>query len=121
VSSCSSEASPDFQPALRIISSITNANPASVTTTIDHDYLDGLIVRLIIPDGFGMTQADNLTGTITVTADDTFTIDIDTTNFDAFAAPSPLPSAYTCAQVIPIAEGTSLTNVTKNLLPSGER
>lgn len=121
MSSCYSNASPEFQPAMRIISAITNANPAAVTTTIDHDYLDGLIVRLVIPDGFGMTQADSLTGSITVTGETTFTINIDTSGFDAFASPSPIPDAYTCAQVIPVGEGTLLTNVTTNVSRSGER
>ena len=97
-------------------------NPAVVTTTIDHDYLSDEIVRLIIPDGFGMTQANNLTGTITVSGNTTFTIDIDTAFFDVFAAPSPLPTSYTCAQVLSIAEiSSTLAGATKNVLPSGAR
>lgn len=76
-------ASPTFQPAMRIISAITNASPATVTTTFDHDYVSGTVVRLHIPTGFGMYQANKLQGEITVTGTTTFTIDIDTTDFDA--------------------------------------
>ncbi len=122
MTACFSNPSPTFQPAMRIISSITNANPAAVTTTIDHDYLSDEIVRLIIPLGFGMVQANSLTGTITFTGNTIFTIDIATTFFDVFAAPSPLPSSYTCSQVIPIAEiSSTLAGATKNVLPSGDR
>lgn len=119
MTSCYSNPSPMFQPAMRIVSSITNANPASVTTTLDHNYLTGEIVRLIVPQGFGMTQINNLTGTITVTGSTTFLIDIDTTFFDVFSVPSPLPMAYTCPQVIPVGEVSSiLSGATKNVLPT---
>lgn len=122
MSSCHSESSPMFQPAMRIISTITNSNPATVTTTIDHDYISGEIVRLIIPKGFGMPQADKKYGEITVTGTDTFTIDIDTTHFDPFSPPSPLPDAFTCAQTIPIGEVASiLSGATKNVSRIGER
>jgi len=122
MSSCYSNSSPTFQPAMWIISAITNDNPAQVTTTADHGYVSGEIVRLVIPSNFGMIQANQLYGEITVTGNTTFTIDIDTTNFDAFAAPSPTPDAYTCAQVIPMGEiSSTLAGVTKNVLPSGDR
>lgn len=75
---------PTFQRAMRVISSITNANPAVVTTTTDHQYLTGMVIRLNIPKGFGMQQANQLYGTITVTGDTSFSIDIDTTNMDRF-------------------------------------
>jgi len=81
------DANPVFQRAMRIISTITNANPAVVTTTFDHQYLTGLIVRLNIPRGYGMTQANRLYGPIVVTGATTFTVDIDTTNFDTFIVP----------------------------------
>jgi hypothetical protein len=88
---------------MRLISAITNDNPASVTTTFDHDYTDGLIVRFNIPKAEGMTQLDKMTGTITVTGTDTFTVNIDTTSFDAFAIPG-APAWYqnTCATVVPV-------------------
>lgn len=80
----SAQTNPTYQPARRIIENITNARIASVTTTFAHNYLDGEIVRLIIPKEFGMFQADKLKGTITVTGNTTFDIDIDTRKFDSF-------------------------------------
>lgn len=119
---CYSNPNPTFEPAKRCIASISNANPAVVTTVNDHNYITGEIVRLVIPEGFGMTQVNNLTGTITVTGATTFTIDINTIFFDAYAAPAPLPSAYTSGQVIPVGEVSStLAGATKNVLPSGDR
>ncbi len=75
---------PTFQRAMRVISTITNANPAVVTTTTNHQYLSGMVIRLNIPKGFGMQQANQLYGMITVTGNTTFSIDIDTTNMDKF-------------------------------------
>ena len=86
---------PTYQPAMRIIESITNAKPSVVTTTFDHNYLTGEIVRLRIPQGWGMQQADGLKGTITVTGDTTFEIDIDTTHFDAFITRADNPIGVT--------------------------
>lgn len=121
MSSCYSNPSPTFQPAMRIVSAITNASEAAVTTTIDHDYLDGMIVRFYVPEEFGMTQISGLKGEITVTGTATFTVDIDTTKFDVFAAPSPTPTHYTCSQVIPVGEiNSTLLAATRNVLPSGD-
>lgn len=75
---------PTFQRAMRVISSITNANPAVITTTTNHQYITGMIVRLNIPKGFGMQQANQLYAPITVTGNTTFSIDIDTTQMDKF-------------------------------------
>lgn len=114
---------PVYQPAMRVILSITNANPAVVTTSIngvvpaDHDYITGTIVRLDVPTGFGMTQANQLTGTITVLTPTTFSINIDTTHFDVFAMPASWPYNQQQAQVVPIGEENSiLTASTVNVL-----
>jgi hypothetical protein len=110
---------PSFQPAMRLIAAITQANPASVTTTFAHQYNSGLIVRLDLPPAVGMQQANQMTGAITVTGDTTFTIDIDTTYFDAFAIPaSPGAHENTAAQVVPVGEvNESLLSATQNVLP----
>lgn len=115
---------PVFQPSMRIISEITKAFPASVTTTFPHQYLTNTIVRLDIPTGFGMVQANQLFGTIVVTSPTTFTITIDTTMFDAFVIPSYtlLPSGLVVseqsAQAVPIGEeNIILTAAVQNVLP----
>lgn len=111
---CFADPNPTFQRALRIITAITNANPASITTSFAHQYKTGLIVRIVVPVSDGMQQINGQTGTITVTSPTTFNIDIDSTNFDSFAVPG---MATQCAQVIPIAEINSiLTEATQNVL-----
>lgn len=109
---------PVFQQAMRVISSITNGFPAIVTTTLNHQYQTGMIVRLLVPDGFGMVQANKLYGSITVTGDMTFAIDIDTRSFDAFVVPSTFPQNKQFSQAVPMAENNNmLTAATRNVLP----
>lgn len=105
---------PAFQPAMRIITAITQSFPALVTTSFAHQYFSDTIVRLYVPIEFGMRQANQLQGTITVTAPDQFTIDIDTTNFDPFVVP---PNPQQRAQVVPIGEENDLLlAATQNVL-----
>lgn len=98
---------PLFQPAMRIISNITNANPALITTTFAHNYKTLLIVRIDMPPDFGMQQINQLTGTIVVTSPTTFTIDINTTKFDVFSTPVNWPYSQQLAQVVPFSEDNS--------------
>lgn len=108
---------PVFQPAMRIVTAITREELAAVTTSFDHNYITGEIVRLYISPFEGMQQANQLTGTIVVTGPTTFTITIDTTNFDIFAVPNPLPYGYYPSQVVPIGEvNEMLLAATKNVL-----
>ncbi len=118
---CYANPNPIYYPAMRLIEAITNAEIALVTTTFAHQYKDGLIVRLDIPSACGMQQANTLTGAIAVLSDTTFLIDIDTTNFDAFAIPVDPPAAVNiCAQVVPVGEvNETLRNATVNTLPFG--
>lgn len=116
---------PVYQRAMRNVLSITQDFNALVTTTFDginpgnHQYSTGLIVRLYVPNGFGMVQANQLYGPITVVNDTQFTITIDTTTFDAFVIPSYQPGAFgTPAQVVPIGEVNEiLSEATQNVLP----
>lgn len=109
---------PVFQPAMRVISSITQSKPVIVTTTFDHNYVTGEIVRLVIPLGFGMQQINQMTGPITVTGSTTFTMTVDSTNYDPFIAPSQFPENSQYAQVIPIGERAEQLNAAvQNVLP----
>lgn len=78
------QSKPVFQRAMRVIESITNAYPAVVTTTTNHQYITGMIIRLNIPSGYGMQQVNQQQGLITVLTDTTYSIDIDTTLMDPF-------------------------------------
>lgn len=117
-------ADPMFQRAMRNILSITQGNPALVTTTYDgivpgaHQYQTGLIARLHIPLGFGMQQANQLEGVVTYVNDEQFTIDIDTTSFDAFIVPAFNPGHFgTPACVVPMGEiNDILSEATQNVL-----
>ena len=109
---------PVFQPAMRIISNIFNTNPIYVTTTFKHQYVTGMICRLNIPNGYGMTQANKLSGPITVIDDYSFTMPINAENFDVFATPVAFPDNRQYAQVTVIGELTSmLTAPERNVLP----
>ncbi len=102
---------PMYQPALRLIQTITNSNPITITTTFDHQYISGTIVRLFISPENGMWQANQFFGPITVTSPTTFTMDLDSTSFDAFVD-------HGSAQVIPIGElSLMLTAAKRNVLP----
>lgn len=102
-SNCYANPNPIFQPATRLILSITNANPAVVTTTFPHQYVNGTIIRLDIPPADGMQQANQLYAPIIVLSPTTFSIAIDTTLFAPFAIPvTPSPTVQICAFCVPI-------------------
>lgn len=108
---------PTFQRAMRVISSITNANPAVIATTTNHQYITGMIMRLNIPKGFGMQQVNQQQGEITKLSDTTFSIDIDTTQMDAFLSlidagttnGSGAVSGTISTNVVPLSVGQSFT------------
>lgn len=106
---------------MRLITAITQSNPAVVTTSFAHQYVSGTIVRLDIPQADGMQQANQFFGPINVLSTTTFSIPLDTTNFDPFAIPvSPPFYVNTCAQAVPIGEVTPiLTAAVQNVLPYG--
>lgn len=109
--SCIAVQFPAYQPAMRIVTSVTNANPALVTTSFAHQYANGIIVRLDIPLTNGMQQIAGITYPITVLSPTTFTVPVDSTNFQPF-------TNVNCAQVLPVGElTTQLTNATYNVLP----
>lgn len=102
---------PAFQPAMRLVTAITQANPAVVTTSFAHQYITGTIVRLDIPSVDGMQQISGITYPITVTGLSTFSVPIDSTNFQAFTN-----NYY--ALVIPVGEQTlQFSAATNNVLP----
>lgn len=121
---------PVYQPAMRMILSITQGFPAAVVTTLNgttpgnHQYITGTVIRLDMNPAFGMMQANQVTGTITVTGDTTFTINIDTTNFDAYVVPllppvqTNLYYLHTYGQCVPIGEDNSILRAAvQNVLP----
>ena len=109
MSYCTAQADPMFQPAMRLIAAITNANPMAITTTFDHLYQTGTIVRLVIPEACGMQEANGLYGPITVTGVTTFTLPFSSISFAPFSIPgAPDPHDFTCAQILPVGEINSM-------------
>ncbi len=80
-----------YGPTLTI-SSITQANPAVVTTSTAHNLVTGNAV--LIYGTTGMLQVSGVVYTVTVTGADTFTIDVNSNGFAAAA------SAGFCKQVL---------------------
>ena len=109
---------PIFQPAMRVINAITNSDPAVITTSFPHQYTTGMVVRLNIPQGYGMLQADQLYGPITVLSDTTFSMPINSTDYDIFSVPIAFPFSSQYAQVTVIGEvNRMLSAAERNVLP----
>ena len=115
-------ASPRYYPRNRYITKITQASSAVITLSVTHGYTVGQSVRIIVPDAFGMTEIDGLLGNITAisTANNTITVDIDSSAFTAFAFPTSAIAAtgVSFAQVVPVGEAAinSSTQAYGNLL-----
>lgn len=104
---------PSFQPAARVITNITKANPAVITTGINHLYINNMIVRIDMYSGNGMIQMNQQFGPITVLSPTTFSIPVDSTKFDAF-----ILQTNPTAQSVPFSESNSiLTASVQNVLP----
>lgn len=89
-------ANPDFEPEYRIITNITNAQNAAVTTAVAHGYINNSTVCLIVPNDYGM-HLDYVETKITVTGLTTFTCDLDTFSMDPFVIPAVVTTpAHVC-------------------------
>ncbi len=92
-------------PSSLLVINITQSAPMIVsvqvgnTTTEANTYIVGMAVRLFVPQSYGMYQANNLVGTITAINGSDFTLNLDSSSFDAFVIPS--GSAETPASLAP--------------------
>lgn len=79
-------------PQFMYITKITQASQAVVTCSVDPSpyYVVGNKIHFSVPSSFGMTQINQLTGTITAVSSTnyTVTVDIDSSAFTAFAFPT---------------------------------
>lgn len=103
---------PLFAPAGNRITGITAAPSAVVTLAVTHGMSVGEKVRLKVSSDFGMTQMDGLLGEITAvsTANNTITLDIDSSAFTAFAFPTSAVAALgvTPAHIVPVGDAASV-------------
>lgn len=108
---------PYFYPRTRLITKITQSNPALVTLSVTHTFVVGQKIRFIIPTvtaaSYGMTELDGIEATIIGqnltdgTSTNTILVDVDTTGFTAFALPLTANPVHTFAQAVPVGENTA--------------
>lgn len=93
---------------IRIPTSISNAYPMIVQTSVNHRYVIGMKVRFQIPKMFGMQELNELEGQVIDLTDDQLAINIDSTRFSPFAYPVSLPQSFTYPSIIPNSSGPYL-------------
>jgi len=93
-----------YQPSRFVISSISLGQTTTVTTTVDHNYVVGQNVRLLIPSEFGCFQLNESQGyVLSIPADDQVEISIDSLrNVNAFIASS--TTSPSVAQILAIGD-----------------
>ncbi len=81
---------------IAVISSITQGFPCIITTSTPHGYSSGFNVRVSFPfpyyNSFGMYQINGLSGLITVLSPTSFSMPINTTDFNPFVIGTTLQS-----------------------------
>lgn len=109
---------PRYLPRRRWITGITAANPAVITTSIDHGYAVGSRITIHVPADFGMSEMEGLTATVTAVTASTITTDIDASGFTAFAYPTSAVAGagVSFPHIVPFGEvSTILTQATDNV------
>jgi len=101
-----------YYPRRLFITAITQATSAVVTFSVTHNLTVGQrIVFGTIPSMYGMTQISGLRGLITAisVANNTVTVDIDSSAFTAFAFPltAVAATAHTLPTAVPFGDGPS--------------
>jgi len=100
-----------YTPNRVAITGITQAKPAVVTTASAHNLSTGNVVRLHVPQAFGMTPLNNLLLIITVLSTTTFSLqysqippgwNVDSTNYPEFIAAT---NQGKTAEVLPVGSG----------------
>jgi hypothetical protein len=81
-------------PSSLLVTAITQSAPMVITvaignpTTEANTYIVGMNVKLTVPQPYGMFQANNLVGTILAINGSNFSLNLDSSLFDAFVIPS---------------------------------
>lgn len=101
---------PLYYPRKRFVASVTQAANAVVTLTVTHGYTVGQKVRFSVPAAYGMVELDGKQATITAvsTANNTVTLDLDTSAYTAFAFPLTAAVPFTPALMMPVGEGAEI-------------
>jgi hypothetical protein len=75
-------------PQFLDIAAISQSYPMVVTVQEANMYLSGQNLHFSVPSSYGMTQLDQMTGTILEVNGFNFLVDIDSTIFDPFVIPA---------------------------------
>lgn len=109
-------------PSSLLVTNITTSSPMVIsvaignTTTEANTYIVGMAVKLFVPVSYGMYQANNLVGTITDISGLNFTLNLDSSQFDAFVIPP--PTGETPASIAPFgSRNLTYDNQTANTVP----
>lgn len=93
-----------YQPSRFVISAITLGATTTVTTTVDHNYVIGQLVRLLIPPSFGCRQLNERSGILlSIPSSTQMVLDIYSAGGDAYIA----SSAPTQAQTVSVGDYNS--------------
>ena len=106
-----------FTPVRMPITNITQSMPCVVTVGVDHNMTTGQVVRLHVPQGFGMVELNQKLVSITILSSTSFSLQysqvppaapVNSTGFTPFVA---LPISRFTAEVLPVGSGpTPVTN-----------
>lgn len=107
-----------YTPPYDLITNITKSQMGVVTFQNPVLYMPGEYISFRVSKSYGMVQLNNRKGLVLISTAYTVTVDIDTTDFDAFIIPSS-PGAYP-AMAVPAGSGIvpDPIDVTKNLYPA---
>lgn len=104
-----------FYPRRRVVTNITRAVNAQVSTSLEHSLTVGQQVRFSIPSVSGMvqlnaSQLNNFLSASVVSIVDAynFTINVDTSAFTAFTYPTAAQQPSTFPEVVPFGENTAV-------------
>jgi hypothetical protein len=100
-----------YYPRARTISKLTAANPAVITTTVDHGLTVGQTFRINVSPVFGMKEINGMTATVISATASAITTDIDASGFTAFAWPLTADVPFTHATITPIGMANELPYV----------
>ena len=105
-----------YQPSRFVISAITLGATTTVTTSVDHNYVIGQEVRLLIPPSFGCRQLNEQTGLVlSIPTSTQVVLNIYSAGGDAFVA----SSAPTQAQILGIGDINSGVTNSSGRTPTG--
>jgi len=90
-------------PQVRYIINVTQAASAVITMSVTHGYSVGQRIKIVMPEEYDMVEINNKYVTVTAvdTANNTITVDIDSTGFTAFDFPVDAALPFSPAITVP--------------------